>query len=793
MPGSIIDNRLGGLPSVSLVVALTGLSFAAADSVDAVEGPEAEALACARSGRRCGGPSCRTDASLALGFALEIPATERGFGEPFVVAYGDDGVLYAATRTVGEATLVRRTPPPVRQSPTAAADAGAPPDAGALPLEGTDGRELGQGDEERIGLPLPSDAAEAEEPAGIAFNVIAPLGAEGDVSSDAEGGVHAFAFGPDGELLRDSTVVDERGAQSVSAIDYDVQRAEARLLVTTDALSGAEVASCAVPTGTRQMVVSLDASSSSRGASLESGLLSLPPLEPGGQWVSLPLYFAQGIYAVGYDLQDDGDLYVVASQFDLPPEATCTTLTSERRMRWEPISDEDVVLEPELAITGTALGAFLDVWVGFGEPFAMTTSQGNPIAEVSAACAGGTNYSRLLLTPLLAGNEASFLVNYQQSYCMSTDPFSPASSPAPLVTQGGAAGAALALAGRGAPSGVAAQGAAGLRAVAPPRAPGATSSGAAAPGASSPVPRPPRGPVAVEVEAPPEIVAERSVQPVALSVGGEQGIWEVGGWQGRPQAGVEGFARFVPSERAAAAGERAVEVALSGGGHTLIRDAGLDAQENLIVVGDFSGELLLGGRSVAAQGHSDLFVAQLDRQGRLLWSQVLSGPGTDVAAKLSVDARNARIAVTGRTEGGLDFGAGPMSEGVFLVTFDLIPPELAEDGTKCRLGRGVWGSCQRGICEPAHAGCRRGRQSVGHGEWLQGQWRRCLCAEGEWVRCESRRGAPSRAAAARLPSEEGRAPRCEQAGRQVPDGEWLAVDGVACRCDLGEWIDCHTP
>jgi hypothetical protein len=65
-------------------------------------------------------------------------------------------------------------------------------------------------------------------------------------------------------------------------------------------------------------------------------------------------------------------------------------------------------------------------------------------------------------------------------------------------------------------------------------------------------------------------------------------------------------------------------------------------REDVIVAGSFQGELEIdppgGDRPLASAGDSDVFVARLDAQGRVVWRQRLGGPGTDRASVAAADA-----------------------------------------------------------------------------------------------------------------------------------------------------------
>lgn len=114
---------------------------------------------------------------------------------------------------------------------------------------------------------------------------------------------------------------------------------------------------------------------------------------------------------------------------------------------------------------------------------------------------------------------------------------------------------------------------------------------------------------------------------------------------------------------------RTVDVALSdvrdwsfGLGDTQ-DDAGVLAafdDDNLIVVGTFSGEFILGSDTLTSDGAtSDIFVTKLGPSGVPLWSRRIGGPGTDVVSGLVVYG-NHDIAIAGTFEDTMDVGTGPL-------------------------------------------------------------------------------------------------------------------------------------
>lgn len=81
-----------------------------------------------------------------------------------------------------------------------------------------------------------------------------------------------------------------------------------------------------------------------------------------------------------------------------------------------------------------------------------------------------------------------------------------------------------------------------------------------------------------------------------------------------------------------------------------------DAAGNIYVGDAFSGRATFGAEAHRAKGETDLYVAKLDPDGRLLWATVAGGDGTDRLHQIAVD-REGLITVTGTFGGTVSFGA----------------------------------------------------------------------------------------------------------------------------------------
>lgn len=80
-----------------------------------------------------------------------------------------------------------------------------------------------------------------------------------------------------------------------------------------------------------------------------------------------------------------------------------------------------------------------------------------------------------------------------------------------------------------------------------------------------------------------------------------------------------------------------------------------DGDDDIIVVGSFKGALDLGGGVVDAQG-TDVFVLELDRDGKHLWSRTYAAAGSQVANAVAVD-KEGSVFLTGTFASTLTIGA----------------------------------------------------------------------------------------------------------------------------------------
>jgi hypothetical protein len=168
--------------------------------------------------------------------------------------------------------------------------------------------------------------------------------------------------------------------------------------------------------------------------------------------------------------------------------------------------------------------------------------------------------------------------------------------------------------------------------------------------------------VAVDPEGNPIIVGRFSG---SVSFGGDT-LWSSGG-----------FDAFV-AKLDGSSGEHLWSMRLGGGEDQTAWGVGVDAQGNVIVVGEFLGEMSVGGgNTLSSAGGNDIFVAKYDGQdGAHLWSKRF-GDGADQIARSVAVGPSGDLVVTGSFAGSVDFGTGSLTSG---GSFDLFVAKLDAQG-----------------------------------------------------------------------------------------------------------------
>lgn len=100
-------------------------------------------------------------------------------------------------------------------------------------------------------------------------------------------------------------------------------------------------------------------------------------------------------------------------------------------------------------------------------------------------------------------------------------------------------------------------------------------------------------------------------------------------------------------------------------GSSTIRVAA-DSQSNLFIAGTFEGFLTLGGVRLMSEGASDIFVAKLDVEGRVLWATRVGGAGAQYGLAVAADADgNVIVAGSSQTPTKNGFSLVPVGSRVF--------------------------------------------------------------------------------------------------------------------------------
>lgn len=94
---------------------------------------------------------------------------------------------------------------------------------------------------------------------------------------------------------------------------------------------------------------------------------------------------------------------------------------------------------------------------------------------------------------------------------------------------------------------------------------------------------------------------------------------------------------------------------MGGSSSDNLSDLALDAAGNIYVSGSFTGTAQCGPATLSSAGINDVVVAAYNPQGQLRWVQQAGGPGSDVGSYIGLDA-NENIYVLGRFATGCAFG-----------------------------------------------------------------------------------------------------------------------------------------
>ncbi len=87
----------------------------------------------------------------------------------------------------------------------------------------------------------------------------------------------------------------------------------------------------------------------------------------------------------------------------------------------------------------------------------------------------------------------------------------------------------------------------------------------------------------------------------------------------------------------------------------------VDGDDNVLVIGSFSGTVSVGGVALTSAGDRDVFLAKLDvDNGATVWAVRMGATGTDLGGGVAVDG-NGDVLVTGRFEGTVNLGGASLT------------------------------------------------------------------------------------------------------------------------------------
>jgi hypothetical protein len=88
-------------------------------------------------------------------------------------------------------------------------------------------------------------------------------------------------------------------------------------------------------------------------------------------------------------------------------------------------------------------------------------------------------------------------------------------------------------------------------------------------------------------------------------------------------------------------------------------DMAVDAEGNIIVVGEYDGSIDFGAGPIVSNEIHDVFVVKLDPYGAPLWSRSFGDDSRQSAQRVAVDAEG-NVLIAGHFRGSVDFGGGPL-------------------------------------------------------------------------------------------------------------------------------------
>jgi hypothetical protein len=106
-------------------------------------------------------------------------------------------------------------------------------------------------------------------------------------------------------------------------------------------------------------------------------------------------------------------------------------------------------------------------------------------------------------------------------------------------------------------------------------------------------------------------------------------------------------------------GEDEQGVAFANPGIERVSDAAVDANNDVVIVGSFDGELSFGGEGVTTNGGDDIFVTKVGLDGSERWTRHFGTASEESVEAVAVDGTG-KVALTGAVVEAIDFGGGQL-------------------------------------------------------------------------------------------------------------------------------------
>jgi hypothetical protein len=105
-----------------------------------------------------------------------------------------------------------------------------------------------------------------------------------------------------------------------------------------------------------------------------------------------------------------------------------------------------------------------------------------------------------------------------------------------------------------------------------------------------------------------------------------------------------------------------------------------DSQGNLVIGANFSSTIVVGTETLTAQGDSDILLAKIDPTGQPLWVQAIGGDGSQYLHGLAIDADD-RIVIAGDYAAGMQLGGQTLTMTGDAYNGEVFVAQLSDAGT----------------------------------------------------------------------------------------------------------------